>query len=282
VFDPVQLRTFVALAETLSFTQAAARLQLSQPTVSQHVRRLEKAAGRALVARDTRAVKLTDNGEAMLGFARSILAAEDQAVSYFTGSAMRGRLRFGSADDLALTQLPQVLRDFRQLYPQINLELTVSQSGALAKRLHAGQLDLAFLKQESGTSQGRLVRRDSLAWVGHKDLRIEDAAPVPLIAYPSPSLSRAYAIKALEEAGRTWRVTCNVREVNGVLAAARAGIGIAVFARSLIPGDLTEVTAALPPRGTVDFVLLDNPRAAREPVEALASAILARPGNLKS
>jgi DNA-binding transcriptional LysR family regulator len=284
VFDPVLLRTFVALAETLSFTQAGARLQLSQPTVSQHVRRLEKAAGRALVARDTRAVRLTDNGEAMLGFARSILAAEDQAVTYFTGSAMRGRLRFGAADDLALTQLPQVLRDFRQLYPQINLELTVAQSGTLARRLHAGQLDLAFLKQDSGTPQGRLVRRDSLAWVAHQDLRVEEAAPVPLIAYPTPSLSRAYAIAALEQAGRTWRVTCNVREVKGVLAAARAGIGIAVFARSLIPGDLTEVTngAALPPLGTVDFVLLDNPRAAREPVEALASAILARPGNLKS
>ncbi len=91
MFDPVLLRTFVALAETLSFTQAAARLQLSQPTVSQHVRRLEKAAGRALVARDTRAVTLTDNGEAMLGFARSILAAEDQAVTYFTGHASRIR-----------------------------------------------------------------------------------------------------------------------------------------------------------------------------------------------
>ncbi|MFC0682233.1 LysR substrate-binding domain-containing protein [Lysobacter korlensis] len=284
MFDPVLLRTFVALAETLSFTQAAARLQLSQPTVSQHVRRLEKAAGRALVARDTRLVRLTDNGEAMLGFARSILAAEDQAVTYFTGSAMRGRLRFGAADDLALTQLPQVLRDFRQLYPQINLELSVAQSGALAKRLHAGQLDLAFLKQESGTAQGRLVRRDSLAWVAHQDLRVEEAAPVPLIAYPSPSLSRAVAIAALEQAGRTWRVTCNVREVNGALAAARAGIGIAVFPRSLIPGDLTEVgsVAGLPPLGTIDFALLDNPRAAREPVEALASAILARPGNLKS
>jgi DNA-binding transcriptional LysR family regulator len=284
MFDPVQLRTFVALAETLSFTHAAARLQLSQPTVSQHVRRLEKAAGRALVARDTRAVKLTDNGEAMLGFARSILAAEDQAVTYFTGSAMRGRLRFGSADDLALTQLPQVLRDFRQLYPQINLELTVAQSGTLARRLQAGQLDLAFLKQESGTALGRLVRRDSLAWVAHHDLRVEEGAPVPLIAYPAPSLSRAVAVDALEEAGRTWRITCNVREVNGALAAARAGIGIAVFPRSLIPGDLTEVKsgAGLPQLGTIDFALLDNPRAAREPVEALASAILARPGNLKS
>src|SRR5690606_2613133 len=98
VFDPALLRTFVAVAETLSFTRAAELLGLSQPTVSQQIRKLEIAAGRTLVTRDTRAVALTDNGDAMLGFARSILAAHDQAAAYFTGTAMRGRIRFGSAD----------------------------------------------------------------------------------------------------------------------------------------------------------------------------------------
>ena len=278
MFDPVLLRTFVAVAETLNFTRAGERLDLSQPTVSQQVRKLEVAAGRQLVARDTRAVSLTDNGDAMLGFARSILAAHDEAAAYFTGSAMRGRLRFGSADDLALTQLPQILRDFRQLYPQINLELTVSQSGALARRLKAGQLDLVYVKQEPDQPDGRVVRRERLVWVAHKSLQLEPAQPVPLIVYQAPSFSRSAAIKALEDAGRTWRITCNVREINGVLAALRAGIGVAVFPQSLIPDDLVRVTSTLglPLLGDVDFALLDNPRAAREPVDALVSAIVAR------
>ncbi|MEO6532731.1 MAG: LysR substrate-binding domain-containing protein [Pseudolysinimonas sp.] len=278
MFDPGLLRTFVAVAETLSFTRAGERLELSQPTVSQQVRKLEVAAGRQLVARDTRAVALTDNGDAMLGFARSILAAHDQAAAYFTGSAMRGRLRFGSADDLALTQLPQILRDFRQLYPQINLELTVNQSGVLARRLKAGQLDLVYVKQEPNQPDGRVVRREPLVWVAHKSLQLEPDQPVPLIAYQAPSLSRSAAIRALEDAGRTWRITCNVREINGVLAAMRAGIGVAVFPKSLIPGDLEPVssTYGLPAIGEVDFALLDNPRAAREPVDALVSAIVAR------
>ena len=279
MFDPVLLKTFVTVAETLSFTHAAQLLGLSQPTVSQHIRKLEVAAARHLVTRDTRDVRLTDNGDAMLGFARTILAAHDQASSYFTGSAMRGRLRFGSADDLALTQLPGILRDFRQLHPQINLELTVSPSGALLRRLQAGQLDLVFIKQDPGGSQGRLVRRDRMVWVGHTSMHIEPDLPVPVIAYQPPSLSRTYAIRSLEAAGRTWRITCNVKEVNGVLAAVRAGIGIAVFPQSLIPADLAQVSAAfeLPELGDVDFSLVDNPRAAREPVEALASAIMSRP-----
>ena len=162
MFEPAQLRSFLAVAETLSFTKAAERLGLAQPTVSQHVRKLEAAAKRVLVARDTREVRLTDNGDAMAGFARSILSAHDSASRYFSGSAMRGRLRFGTADDLAITGLPRILREFRQMYPQINLELTVSQSDQLYKKLNAGQLDLVFVKWVAGAKEGTVVQHDQL------------------------------------------------------------------------------------------------------------------------
>lgn len=278
MFDPILLRSFVAVAEQRSFTRAAEQLELSQPTVSQQVRKLERAAGRQLLLRDTRAVSLTDNGEAMLGFARSILAAEDEAAAYFARSAMRGRLRFGSADDLANVQLPELLREFRRLYPQVNLELTVAQSGVLARRLRAGQLDLVYVKQEAGSGEGRLVRRERMVWVAHSSLQPDPAAPVPLITYQAPSLSRSTAIDALEAAGRSWRVTCTVREINGVLAAVGAGLGVAVFPKSMIPGELREAGPGfeLPRLGEVEFALLDNPRAAREPIERLSTAILAQ------
>ncbi|GAA0417556.1 MULTISPECIES: LysR substrate-binding domain-containing protein [Leifsonia] len=278
MFDPVLLRTFLAVADTRSFTRAAGRLGISQPTVSQHVRRLEEAAKRQLVARDTREVRLTDNGDAMAGFARTILAAHAEADRYFSGSAMRGRLRFGAADDLAITTLPRILRHFRQQHPQINLELTVDQSGPLHRRLKAGHLDLIFIKQNPGTTEGTVVATDELVWMGQEKTVFDPDQPLPLIAYQGTSLSRQVAIDALEEAGRTWRITCNTREVNGVLAAVRAGIGVAVFPRSLIPTDLVKVTNrfALPELGHVDFTLLSNPAAASEPIEALTTAILAR------
>lgn len=278
MFDPVLLRTFIAVADTRSFTRAARRLGISQPTVSQHVRRLEQAAKRQLVARDTREVRLTDNGDAMAGFARTILAAHAEADSYFSGSAMRGRLRFGAADDLAITTLPRILRHFRQQNPHVNLELTVDQSGPLHRRLQAGALDLIFIKQNPGTTDGTVVATDELVWIGQEKTLLEPDQPVPLIAYQGPSLSRQITIDALEAAGRTWRITCNTREVNGVLAAVRAGLGVAVFPRSLIPTDLIKVTNrfGLPELGHVDFTLLSNPSAAREPVEALTTAILAR------
>ena len=279
MFDPVLLKTFLAVAETNSFTGAGQQLGLSQPTVSQHVRKLEDAAGRMLISRDTRDVSLTDNGEAMAGFARTILAAEESAASYFSGSAMRGRLRFGAGDDLAITQLPRILRHFRQLYPQINLELTVSQTGPLIRRLRGGQLDLLFIKTAPDENPDAVrVNRDTMVWMGHENTVIDPEQPVPVVAYQSPSFSRQVGIDALEEAGRTWRITCNSREVSGLLAAVRAGLGVAVFPHSLIPDDLVKVTNRfeLPVLGDVDFTLLRNPSAPPDPTDALISAILGR------
>lgn len=279
MFDPVLLRTYLAVVNGLSFTRAAERLGISQPAVSQHVRRLEEAAGRLLLRRDTRTVTLTDNGEAMAGFARTILAAHDEAVAYFTGSAMAGRLRFGAADELALSELPTILREFRQLYPRINLELTVTQSGILQRRLQANHLDLIFINQAADSGDGQLVRRDQLVWVGHERVQVEPARPVPVITYHAPSFSRSAAIDSLEAVGRTWRITCNTREINGVLAAARAGIGICVLARSRVPADLRILTGRfeLPALPDVEMALLANPRAAQEPVEALSRAIVNLP-----
>ena len=225
-FDPLLLRTFLAVANGLSFTRAAEQLGISQPTVSQHVRRLEETAGRQLVRRDTRTVSLTDNGEAMAGFARTILAANDEAVSYFTGSAMSGRLRFGAADELALSELPTILREFRQLYPRINLELTVTQSGTLARRLAANS-PRSDLHQPAGRLGARAAGPPGSAGLGGH--RPGPGRARSNRSRSSPTTRRASADRPRSppwrRAGRTWRITCNTREINGVLAAARAGIG---------------------------------------------------------
>ncbi|GAA2199603.1 LysR substrate-binding domain-containing protein [Sinomonas flava] len=278
MFDPTHLRSFLAVAENLSFTLAAERLRLAQPTVSQHVAKLEKAAGRLLLVRDTHGVRLTDNGDAMAGFARTILSAHDDAARYFRGEAMRGRLRFGTADDLAITGLPRILREFRRAYPQLNLELTVSQSDDLHRRLKAGQLDLVFIKWVAGAQEGTVVRQDTFSWVGVEETALDPGDPVPLVAYPAPSLSRTLAIQALEASGRRWKVTCSTKQIAGVLAAIRAGLGVAVMPTTLVPTDLKIITHRfdLPPVGDVDFTLIRNPLANSAAVDALTEAILGR------
>lgn len=279
MFEPAQLRTFLAVAQTLSFTQAAHRLGVRQSTVSQHVRKLEEAAGRRLFARDTHAVELTEDGEAMLGFARTILEANERATSFFTGTRLRGRLRFGASEDFMLTRMPEVLEEFRREHPEVDLELTVELSGTLHELLAAGRLDLVLAKRRAEDSRGRLVWRDRLVWVGAERLRLDPQRPVPLVVYPPPALTRARALEALERAGREWRITCTSGSLNGLIAATRAGLGVMAHTKGMIPPGLVTIQprAGLPELGGVDFVLVygQRDRAARGPADALADAILA-------
>lgn len=202
VYDPALLRTFLAVSQTLSFTQAARRLGVRQSTVSQHVRRLEEQVGRALFLRDTHTVELTGDGAAMLGFARRILEVQEQAAAYFGGPRLRGRLRFGASEDFVLTRLPEILEAFRRDHPEVELELTVELSGTLHERLAAGKLDLVLAKRRPEDPPAPLVRRDRLVWIGADRLRLDPEDPVPLIVYPVPGISRARALDALERHGK--------------------------------------------------------------------------------
>jgi DNA-binding transcriptional LysR family regulator len=276
--DPQLLRTFLAVEQTGSFTRAATRLGIQQPTVSQHIRRLEQQVGRTLVLRDTHSVSLTSDGEAMTGFARNVLSACDQAAAYFTGSRPRGRLRIGISDDLALTRLPRILYEFRQDNPLVDFDLTVDQSGLLHQRLEGNKLDVFIGKRPSGEQRGQLVKRERLVWVGIPSTKLDLTRPLPLVIYPAPSLSRTEMRRALNRAGMPFRSVCLCRGVNGLIGAVAAGIGISALAASLVPAQLTALGPAhrLPELGTIDLVLLTNARTAQRPaVRALISTVLA-------
>ncbi|MBP0457995.1 LysR family transcriptional regulator [Streptomyces montanisoli] len=280
MYDPAQLRTFLAVAQTLSFTQAARRLGLRQSTVSQHVRRLEAATGRLLFTRDTHSVELTEDGEAMLGFASTILAAHERAAEFFAGTRLRGRLRVGVSEDFVLTRMPEILETFRGEHPEVDLELTVELSGILYEQLASGRLDLVLAKRRTGETHGDLVWRSSLCWIATPRLRVDAERPLPLILFPPPAITRARALDALERAGRPWRIACTSSSLSGLIAAARAGLGVMAHTRGLVPPGLVPVPARadLPDLGGVDFVLLRpesaRPSAASAAADALAKAIL--------
>ena len=277
-YDPQLLTTFLAVEQTGSFTRAAAQLGIQQPTVSQHIHRLEQQVGRMLVQRDTHSVALTADGEAMTGFARNILAASEQAAAYFSGSRPRGRLRIGISDDLALTRLPQILRAFRRDNPLVDFDLAVGQSDLLHHRLADHKLDVFIGYRASGEERSQLVKRDRLVWVGTPLTKLDMTRPLPLVVYPAPAISRTEMRRALNQAGLPFRTACLCRGVNGLIAGVAAGIGISAMAASLVPAQLTTLghRHRLPGLGTIDLVLLTNPRTEQHPaVRALISTVLA-------
>lgn len=283
MYSPTYLQSFLSVVQTRSFTEAGRRLGLQQSTISQHIRRLEEEVGRRLFVRDTHSVTLTPDGEAMVGFAQTILNTQQRAAQYFAGSQLRGRVRFGASEDFVSTRLPELLRDFVHQHSLVDLELTVGVSATLYEALDKGELDLLLAKQRDGDDRGQRVWRDRLAWISAPGMTLDPAAPVPLILYGAPSITRAVALDRLERVGRPWRIVCTSGSLSGLRAACLAGLGISVHARGLVPDGLAELPSAagLPELGDVAFVVLQASAARRGPAAALAQAILANGARLQ-
>ena len=158
MLDAELLRTFLAVDRAGGFTAAGRVLGLRQSTVSGHIARLEQAVGRELFRRDTRNLALTADGAAMVGFAHDILDAQAKADRYFSESQPTGLIRLGASDDLVGRMLSDVLVEFRQSYPGVDLELVVGLSENLKTRMAAGELDLMVAKRLPGEQPDRAGR----------------------------------------------------------------------------------------------------------------------------
>lgn len=283
MFEPVQLRSFLAVEQEGGFSAAARRLGVRQSTVSQHVAKLELAAGRQLFLRDTHGVELTADGSAMVGFAQDILDRHDAAEQYFAGSPVSGRLRFGASEDLVLNELPEILGEFRRSHPRVDLELTVGLSEDLHRGLADNSLDLMFGKRRPGERHGELIFRDRLAFHAAPGFVLDTDGPIPLVTYPPPSLTREAALDVLRRSGRGARVACTTDSLNGLRAAALAGLGVVLHAESLPPPGLDPVRGqGLPDAGDIEFVLVSRRTVLSEPESALRAVIFDNANRLRA
>jgi len=123
LLDIDQLRTFIAIAETGSFTKAAEVVNKTQSAVSMQMKRLEERLERQIFARDGRASKLTDDGSRLLDYARRLVKLNVETVAAFSDAALSGRVRLGVPDDYADRYLPEIMARFSRAYPSV--ELTV-------------------------------------------------------------------------------------------------------------------------------------------------------------
>jgi DNA-binding transcriptional LysR family regulator len=197
---PDLLRSYAAISEAGSFTGAARLLGIRQSTVSQHVKRLEAAAGRRFLDRDTHRVRVTPDGEVMLDHARRVLEAQERMTRYLFGAPLRGRLRFGASEDFVLSALPDVLAAFARRHPEVDIELTAGLSADLYDQFDAGGLDILFVKRRAGDRRGILAWREPIAWAAGPGYQVEAEAPLPLLLYPPPSVTRALALETLDTA----------------------------------------------------------------------------------
>ncbi len=143
-----QLRAFVAIADSGTFTAGAVRVHVTQAAISMQIRQLEMELGARLFVRAPRRVILTEAGEHLLQRARQILLEHDAAIDEIAAlaGAERGRLRIGSASAMVTTEtLPKLLKELRGQHTRAEISVISGTSESLVKQILAGELDIALV-----------------------------------------------------------------------------------------------------------------------------------------
>ena len=253
------LRAFVTVSDLGSFTRAADALLRRQSTLSLQIKRLEDGLGKRLLDRTSRRLRLTAAGDALLGQARQMLELNDRLVASLDEPALAGTVRLGTPEDFATTHLPQVLARFSQTYPSVQLEVTCDLTLTLLRRFREGDFDLVLVKREPERSyRGVRVWREPLVWVASEKLAVPDKGPLPLVVSPPPCVYRKRATDSLGRLKRPWRIAYSCASLAGQHAAVKAGLGVTVLPKDMVPAGLAAIErrSGLPDLHDTEIALL--------------------------
>ena len=259
-FDLDALRSFVTGIECGSFAQAAGRLCRSTSAVSAQLKKLEQQCGTALVEKRGRHLALTQNGEIIMGYARRLLALNDEAQRALQGELLQGEIRIGMQEDFGESLMPGILGEFKRHHPGMRIIARVDRNRALLNALNDNMLDMALLWQaESIQREGKTIGQCRLEWITHPQLDIAtllaEGKPLPLVMLESPCLMRSRSIDCLDRANIAWQVVFISHSLSGIWAAVQAGLGITVRTRIGMPGNLRVAGSLLPSPGSLGISL---------------------------
>jgi DNA-binding transcriptional LysR family regulator len=242
--DVVALRSFVAVSDAGGFHRAAEVLHVSQPTVSHHVRRLESACGQPLVERVGRTSRLTAAGELLLAEARRLLAIHDDVLDRLS-APLTGELTVGSTEHAADLLLPRLTPAFDR-----KVRFRLDRGANLRTALDRGDLDLALLLGHAADERSADAGQLEVHWYAAPGWQPPDG-DLPLVALDEPCALRDRALGTLDAAGRSVSVVCEAAYLAGVLAATRAGLGVALLATMNTTPEGLVRRADLPPAAPI-------------------------------
>lgn len=270
MLDLELLRSFVAIAETGSFTAAAGRVYRTPSAVSMQIKRLEDLIGVSVFTRDARNVALTPDGDVLLSYARRMIALNREAVSRFVTADVSGVVRVGTPSDYGEVLLPGALKQFAKSHPEVVVDVVIDQSSSLRKRLAGGQVDIVLLSCPNG-EEGDVVMEDDIVWVGAKGGQAYLIDPLPVSMWEEGCSWRERAIASLNNVGRGYRVAFMTAHASGQRAAIQADLAVAPMGRSFMGKDLQilDTNCGLPEIGTYKLAM-QVAKDASAPVEAFA------------
>ena len=238
-----QLRTFKTVADLTSFSAAAQRLKLSQPSVSYQVKELEETLGLPLLDRLGKRVQLTEAGNVLYNYARRMLDVLDEATVVIEEmrGIQRGTLRVGASTTVGIYLLPAALGAFKKLHPGLVISLEIGTRARVQDQVLRNELDLAVVGPALKDPELAIIPflSDELVVVapaghplaGRRGLTLKDLADQPFIMREAASGSRLSLEKAARKAGAKLRVAMELGSNGAIKHAVESGLGLAVISR---------------------------------------------------
>ena len=277
MLDTDQLRSFLAIVDSGSFTRAAERVNKTQSAVSMHVRRLEEQLGCALFVKQGRGARLTSEGEQLIEFARRIMQAEAGAMAALSRKGLKGAVRLGIPDDYAEAYLADILTRFNHRHPLVEIAVTCENSIELAALVHGGALELALVTDHDGLQGFELVREEPLCWTASSRFKVPRGEPVPLALGSSACVWRRVTDEALEGRRENVRSLFVSKNYTAIVTVVRAGLAATVLPAGMIGEGLRTLGPAdgLPNLPLTRMGLIRSAGAPSEEAKALADAVRA-------
>lgn len=268
------LRSFVAIVDSGSMLGASEQVFVTQSALSLQIKRLEELLQQSLFVREGRRLSLTRAGDMMLDYARRVLDLHDEAIAAVSTGRFVGPARVGMVQDFAETLLTGLLARFSELHPDAQIYARVAGTAELQALLERRQLDIVLGFAAGGDPSA--ITTAPMSWYG--DAELARRSVIPLAVLEQPCRFREAAIRALDEAGRPYRITVETPNLTTLRSAVSAGLGLTcrthLFLRDTTPIDLPlpelpRVACILQTADTLDIATQRLADLARETVLAL-------------
>ena len=207
------------------------------------LKKLEEQAGRPLFRRNGRGLVPTEAGDALLAYARRIIALNDEAAASLGATAAAASVRMGLTQDFFEDVMPDAILRFSRQRPGVHVEVRAGRNHALEEDVRAGRLDVAVAFFPSGSdTHGTRIASLPMLWLGGGRFAkppADDA--IALVLYDHPCLFRQTALQMLERKGLRWRLSLTTPSLPGIWAAVRSGQGITVRTAHRVPAGIRDV-----------------------------------------
>jgi DNA-binding transcriptional LysR family regulator len=281
--DLTSLRSFVAIADAGGVTRAAGFLNLTQSAVSMQIKRLEEMLDTQLLDRSARQVALTTAGEQLLGYARKMLALNDEIFGKLTRTEDEGEIVLGVPHDIVYPAIPQVLQRFAKEFPKMRVTLISSFTRVLKAQFARGECDVILTTEKEADPGGATIAELDLVWVGAPGGNRWKQRPLRL-AYEQSCFFRQGVQAELDAAGIAWEMAVEADSTRVVEATVSADLAVHTVLAGSEPPYVERINhgGALPDlaRMKVNLYVADpvHSQSVLELAQMIRQAYLPRPG----